>query len=180
MSLPATAFAGDSSSGVGDEFLQIAQQQGAARGLRLLYSRRFGPAVKASVGYSFGRGQALAPAGINDPSKLWRGGFFQTAAAQIETTLPTKTRVRTVFRFSPRATVFAIDPFAGRLAVFDPSLSFFVTQELPAFGLPVRVEAVLDARNLLDAPAGAIEDGETVLLVGAARRSVRGGISLRF
>ncbi|MEJ7616758.1 MAG: hypothetical protein WKF30_07280 [Pyrinomonadaceae bacterium] len=106
--------------------------------------------------------------------------LFQTAAAQLEATLSPGTRVRTIFRFSPGATVFAIDPFAGRLAVYDPSLSFYVTQELPAFGLPVRVEAVLDARNLLDAQAGAVDDGETALLVGTTRRSVRGGISLRF
>ena len=93
--------------------------------------------------------------------------------------LDTGTRVRTVFRFSPRATVFAIDPFAGRLAVYDPSLSIQVTQELPNFGLPVRAEAVIDARNLLDTLVGT-EDGETWLSVDQARRSLRGGISVRF
>jgi len=58
--------------------------------------------------------------------------------------------VRTVFRFSREATVFAIDPFAGRLGVYDPSLSIQVTQDLPTFGLPLHAEAVIDARNLLD------------------------------
>jgi hypothetical protein len=75
--------------------------------------------------------------------------------------------------------VFAIDPFAGRLAVFDPSLSIMVTQDLPTFGLPVRAEAVLDARNLLDTQAST-DDGETLMLINGARRSVRGGISVRF
>jgi hypothetical protein len=82
-------------------------------------------------------------------------------------------------RFSPNATVFAIDPFAGRLAVYDPSLSIQVTQELPSFGLPLRAEAVLDARNLLDVQTNA-ENAETLTQLSAGRRSVRGGISLRF
>jgi len=82
-------------------------------------------------------------------------------------------------RFSPNATVFAIDPFAGRLAVYDPSLSIQVTQELPSFGLPLRAEAVLDARNLLDLQANT-ENGEAFTQLNAGRRSVRGGISLRF
>jgi len=77
-------------------------------------------------------------------------GFFQTAALQLGAGFDTGTNIRTVLRFSPNATVFAIDPFAGRLAVYDPSLSVQVTQELPSFGLPIRAEAVLDARNLLD------------------------------
>jgi hypothetical protein len=75
--------------------------------------------------------------------------------------------------------VFAIDPFAGRLGVYDPSLSIQVTQELPSFGLPVRAEAVLDARNLLDAQVSA-ENGDALIFVGNSRRSVRGGIAVRF
>jgi hypothetical protein len=50
---------------------------------------------------------------------------------------------------------------------------------LPNFGLPVRAEAVLDARNLLDTQIG-VDDGETQILVNAMRRSLRGGISVRF
>jgi hypothetical protein len=85
-----------------------------------------------------------------------------------------------VLRFSPRASVFAIDPFAGRLAVYDPSLSILVTQELPNFGLPVRAQATIDARNLLDVLTR-VDDGDgNQLTLGALRRSLRGGISVRF
>jgi hypothetical protein len=98
---------------------------------------------------------------------------------QLNATLGTGTQVRTVFRFSPNATVFAIDPFAGRLAVYDPSLSILVTQDLPTFGLPFRAEAIVDARNLLDTQAST-EDGETTLSIFSTRRSVRGGIAVRF
>jgi hypothetical protein len=164
----------------GAQLLQVANQQGAARGLRVVYARRVGSRLKASAGYSFGRGQSLAPLGPGaNPSELFRGSFFQTVAAQFDSSFDTGTRVRTVLRFSPRAAVFAIDPFAGRLAVYDPSLSILVTQDLPTFGLPVRAEAVVDARNLLDVLASA-DDGETLTSVGANRRTVRGGISVRF
>jgi len=88
--------------------------------------------------------------------------------------------VQTVFRFSPRATVFAIDPFAGRLAVYDPSLSVVITQGLPTFGLPLHAEAILDARNLLDTQPSADDVDARVQIGTALRRSVRGGVSVRF
>jgi len=43
----------------------------------------------------------------------------------------------------------------------------------------VQAEAILDARNLLDAQTAA-ENGEFITFVGNNRRSVRGGISVRF
>ena len=133
----------------------------------------------ASAGYSFGRGQRLSADGQTSPADVFSNGLFQTAAVQLAAGLGKGTQVRTVFRFSRDATVFAIDPFAGRLGVYDPSLSIQVTQELPTFGLPVRAEAIIDARNLLDIQPNT-ENGETLTLVNTTRRSVRGGISLRF
>lgn len=175
MSAPVSDLAGEN----GEALLNIANQQGAARGVRVVYTRRITSALKASAGYSFGRGQELSPGAITNPDQIFRNGFFQTAAAQIDAEFGTGTRLRTVYRFSPRATVFAIDPFAGQLAVYDPSLSVYVTQELPTFGLPVRAEAVVDARNLLDAQTSA-SDGDITMFIGQLRRSVRGGISLKF
>jgi hypothetical protein len=178
MNMPLGAFAGEG----GTELLSVANQQGAARGLRVVYARRLGSYLKTSAGYSFGRGQQLAPgfsAAGDAPGELFRSGFFQTVAAQVESSFDTGTDVRTVLRFSPRAAVFAIDPFAGRVAVFDPSLSILVTQDLPTFGLPLQAEAVIDARNLLDAQTS-VEDGDTLTVLGTNRRSVRGGISVRF
>jgi len=175
MSLPISAFSGTS----GDALLSIANQQGAARGIRVLYTRRLSSVWTASAGYSFGRGQRLSASGVTSPADLFANGLFQTAAVQLGAGFGRGTHVRTVFRFSSDATVFAIDPFAGRLGVYDPSLSIQVTQELPNFGLPVRAEAVIDARNLLDFQSST-ENGESLTLVNTTRRSVRGGISLRF
>jgi hypothetical protein len=163
----------------GATLLDIANQQGGARGLRVVYTRRVSRHLRASAGYAFGRGQQLSPDGVTTPDQLFQNTFFQTAAAQLDASLADGMNVRTVLRFSPRAAVFAVDPFAGRLAVYDPSLSILVTKELPNFGLPVRAQATVDARNLLDVTTGA-DDGETQLSLGALRRSLRGGISLRF
>ena len=174
-STPLSAFSGEA----GEPLSSVANQQGAARGLRVIYTRRISRVLNASAGYAVGRGQQLSTKGVTDPSELFESGFFQSAAFEMSANLDSGTRVRTVFRFSPRATVFAIDPFAGRLAVYDPSLSILITQELPTFGLPLRAQAVIDARNLLDTQTST-EDGEMVMSVDAARRSLRGGISVRF
>jgi hypothetical protein len=163
----------------GAALLDIANQQGGARGLRVVYTRRVSSRLRASAGYAIGRGQQLSPDGVSSPDQLFQNTYFQTAAAQLDASLLDGMNVRTVLRFSPRAAVFAIDPFAGRLAVYDPSLSILVTKELPNFGLPVRAQATVDARNLLDVTTG-VDDGETQLSLGALRRSLRGGISVRF
>ena len=175
LSTPMTAFSG----ATGAAFISVANQQGASKGMRLVYTRRLSRMWTASAGYSFGRGQRLSSGAISQPTEIFESGFFQTAALQMGAGFRTGTNIRTVLRFSPNATVFAIDPFAGRLAVYDPSLSVQVTQELPSFGLPVRAEAVLDARNLLDVQPNT-DNGETLTQISTGRRSVRGGISLRF
>lgn len=175
LSTPLNAFASEGSAAL----LGVANQEGAARGLRVVYSRRMNKVLSASAGYSFGHGQSLSTHGLTTPSRLFDNKFFQTAAVQIGADMPSGTHVRTIFRFSPKATVFAIDPFAGRLAVFDPSLSILVTQDLPTFGLPVHAEAVIDARNLFDTQTSA-DDGETIMSIFTSRRSVRGGILVRF
>ena len=175
MATPLSAFSGDN----GAPMLSVANQEGSARGMRVVYSRRLGRIWSASAGYAFGRGQRLSPNGISSPSELFDNGFFQTAALQIAGDWSTGTHVQTVFRFSPQATVFAIDPFAGRLAVYDPSLSIQVSQDLPNFGLPVRAQAIIDARNLFDFQPRTT-NGETLLELGPYGRSLRGGISVRF
>ncbi len=175
LSTPLSAFSG----ATGEALISVANQQGNSRGMRVVYTRRLSGHWTASAGYSFGQGQRLSAIGVSAPGELFTTGFFQTAALQLGAGFNTGTRVRTVLRFSPDATVFAIDPFAGQLGVYDPSLSIQVTQDLPSFGLPVRAEAVLDARNLLDAQANT-DNGEILAQLLTGRRSVRGGISVRF
>jgi hypothetical protein len=162
---------------------QITAMNGAARGVRVMLNRRFNHHLKASAGYSFGRGSRLddAPVSQVTPAQFLRGGFFQVATAKLDLdfTEQTGTRVSTVIRLSPTAVVLAIDPFAGRMNVYDPNINVYVTQELPSLGLPMRWEALVDIRNLLNQALGA-EDGAVQLANARARRMVRGGLAFRW
>lgn len=156
-----------------------ANQTGKAQGFRLVYSRRFGKTISASAAYSFGNGQKLSPEAISDPANVFQNAFFQTFAGQVNADFKTGTRLKTIFRLSPEATVFAIDPFAGKLAIYDPSLSVVVTHPLPNLGLPIRAQAVIDARNLFDFQTF-INGEEGSIRLNSHRRMFRGGIQVRF
>jgi hypothetical protein len=160
-----------------DEF--VANQQGRAQGLRVVYSRRLNGTFSTSAGYAFGSGQKLSERALTNPAEVFENDLFQTFFGQLNADLRTGTQVRTVFRLSPQATVFAIDPFRGRMMIYDPGLSVVVTQSLPTLGLPIRAEAILDARNLFDFQTGvAGEDGS--LRLTSQRRTLSGGIMVRF
>ncbi len=167
----------DSEAGELAEF--VGNQQGHSRGIRLVYSRRLNGHLSAKAGYSFGQGQRFSGNPISQPDKLFENGFFQTAFGQLEADLKTGTNVKTIFRLSPEATVFAIDPFQGRLTIYDPGLSVLVTQQIPTWGLPIHAEAIIDARNLFDFRNGVFSD-EGSLRLNSGGKAIRGGILVRF
>ena len=160
-----------------DEF--TGNQRGQTQGFSLVYSRRISGRISTKAGYSFGRGQQLSANGISNPSELFESGFFQSFFGQIDADFKTGTNVKTVFRLSPDATVFAIDPFQGRLAIYDPSMSVLVTQTLPTLGLPIQAQAIVDARNLFEFQTGVAGDDGSLKLTGQGR-VLRGGILVRF
>ncbi len=157
----------------------VTHQQGNAKGLRVVYSRRIGTVFSAAAGYSIGQGQRLSSEALTDPARAFERDIFQSLFAQLAADLGNGTSVRTVYRLSPEATVFAIDPFKGRLAIYDPGLSVFVTQTLPTFGLPFRAQALVDARNLFDTQS-VIGGEEGSWRLNGQRRILRGGIQVRF
>lgn len=163
-------------NGLGDF---VANQQGRSEGVRVVYSRRLSGPLTASAGYSFGRGQKLSAKAFTDPSDVFETSFFQSFFGQLTANLNSGTNIKTVFRLSPAATVFAIDPFKGRLAIYDPGLSVIITQSIPTLGLPFRAEAVLDGRNLLDFQSG-IRSRDGGLRLSSQNRMLRGGILVRF
>lgn len=157
----------------------VATQQGKAQGVRVVYTRRLGRILSTSAGYSFGNGQKLSASAVSDPADLFENDYFHSFFGQVSADLKTGTRLHTIYRLSPNATVFAIDPFKGRLAIYDPGMSVMVTQNLPSLGLPFRAQAIVDARNIFDLQSGfSGEDGGLILRSG--RRTVRGGIQVRF
>ena len=164
-------------SGVANDF--TGDQQGGTQGFRLVYSRRLSGRFSTAAGYSFGRGQKLSARAISNPAALFKNDLFQTLFAQFDANLRSGTNVKTIFRLSPAATVFAIDPFQGRLAIYDPGLSVLVTQDLPTLGLPFHAQAIVDARNLFDFQFGVAGDDGSLRL-NSPGRVLRGGILVRF
>lgn len=151
---------------------------GRTTGVRVLYTRRFSDALTGTFGYATGRGLAMSSTGLTDPVSLFKSESFQVLAAQLQADFETGTRLQAVYRFSPDTIVFAIDPFAGRLTAFEPSMSFVVYQAIPTPGfIPGQLEALVDVRNVFDS-VPATEDGE--LLLGDYSRLVRAGLSFRF
>lgn len=153
----------------------VASQQGAAQGVRVVYRRRFGKTLSGIAGYSFGKGQQLSPEAVSSPTNVFENASFQSFVGQIDADLKSGTQIKTVFRLSSQATVFAIDPFQGRMAIYDPGLSVLITQPLPTLGLPVHAEAIFDARNILD-----FKNEQGNIQLEAQRRMLRGGILVRF
>lgn len=157
----------------------VANQQGAARGARIVYTRRFNGIFSASSGYSFGNARKLSEKAISNPANTFENSFAQSIFGQFDADFKSGTQVKTIFRLSPQATVFAIDPFQGRLAIYDPGLSVLVTQPLPTLGLPIHAEAVIDGRNLFDFQSG-VGGEEGSLRLNQQGRNLRGGILVRF
>jgi hypothetical protein len=172
------SFAFDTLDGAGFSDI-VANQQGHSTGFRLVYTRRINNTLTANTGYAFGSGQRLSHKGLTNPDSMFEGDFFHSFFAELAASLKTGTNIRTVVRLSPEATVFAIDPFKGRLAIYDPGLSVLVTQSLPTLGLPIKAEAVVDARNIFDLESGVFGE-EGGLRLNAQRRVFRGGIQVRF
>lgn len=157
----------------------VANQQGKAQGLRVVYSRRLNGIFSTSAGYAFGNGQKISEQAVTNPANVFENDYFQTFFGQFDADLRSGTQVKTIFRLSPQATVFAIDPFQGRMTIYDPGLSIVVTQSLPTLGLPIRAEAIIDGRNLLDFQNG-VNTEEGSLKLSSQRRILRGGILVRF
>ena len=158
----------------------VANQQGKAQGVRVVYNRRISSILSAGAGYSFGTGQKISQNAVSDPAHIFENGAFQSMFGQVSADFSsTGTNIRTIYRLSPQATVFAIDPFQGRLAIYDPSLSVMVTQSLPTLGLPIHAQAIVDARNIFGFQTGVTtEDG--FLRLNSQQPVLRGGILVRF
>jgi hypothetical protein len=157
----------------------VANMQGRSQGVRVVYTRKLNDLLTAAGGYSFGNGRKVSRSGISDPSRIFESDFFQTFFAQLAAELKTGTSLRAIYRLSPEATIFAIDPFKGRLAIYDPGLSVMVTQSLPSLGLPFRAQAIVDARNIFD-HQNVVSGEEGSFRLSGYGRTLRGGIQVRF
>jgi hypothetical protein len=154
---------------------------GRSRGVRVVYHHRINRILEGSVGYAFGEGQHLDPRGITEPAEMFRNDTYHVFSARVDANfVSTGTKVSTVLRLAPERAIFAIDPFQGQIAAYDPNLNISLTQDLPVSGfLPGQWQAVIDLRNLLDQQP-AISDERQEILASRFHRLIRIGISLRF
>jgi hypothetical protein len=157
------------------------EQSGRQRGMRVVYHHQVNKVVDAALGYAFGEGQQMDARGISEPANLFRNARFQVISAKVDANfVRTGTRVSTVLRVAPSQAVFAIDPFQGQVATYDPNISVMLTQDLPSLGfLPGQWQAIVDLRNLFD-QQGVVSDERQELVASRFHRLVRVGLSLRF
>lgn len=164
-----------------EPILRTAEQVGRTRGLRVVYHHRVNSVIESAIGYAFGEGQRFDARGITEPANLFSNDLFHIFSAKVDANfVSTGTHISTVVRFAPGQAVFAIDPFQGQIANYDPNISLSFAQELPTFGfMPGQWQAVVDLRNLLDQQSS-ISDERQELLASRFHRLVRVGLSLRF
>jgi hypothetical protein len=164
-----------------DPRLQVEEQAGRTRGVRVVYKRKVNSVLEGRVGYAFGQGQYLDSRGISEPAHLFSNALFHVVSAKVDANfVRTGTRLSTVLRFAPNEAIFAVDPFQGQMTTFDPNVSVSFAQALPSPGfVPGHLEAVIDLRNLLDQQAS-VSDERQELVASRFNRLVRVGLSLRF
>ncbi len=162
---------------------QVRALHGNVRGGRVVIRRALTDRITATLGYSAGHGRHVYDLRATSGSSA--GNFherlFQVATGQVDLDLvdQTGTRISTVLRLTPSPLLFAIDPFAGQMGVYDPTLNLYVTQDLPSLGLPIQWQAIVDLRNLLN-QAPVIEEGGALLLATRSSRIIRGGVAFRW
>jgi hypothetical protein len=149
-----------------------------SEGIRLYANRRF-KTFEAGIGYTAVNGVGIdSHAATFDDIKeqLYRQKFHMVTARFKAEVTATQTEITTVYRWTSDFSASRLDPYQRLTEYNDPTLSLSIAQNLPTFRMfPGRVQAILDARNLLDQAFGAPRTQ-----VGQYPRLVKGGINIRF
>jgi hypothetical protein len=149
-----------------------------SQGFRVSANRRFS-AFEAGLAYTVVSGVGVENSGsvFGDLKDQLIHRNFHTVAARFKADVPaTQTEITTVYRWNGAFSVSRLDPYQRLMEYNDPTLSLSIAQNLPAFRMfPGRVQAILDARNLLDQTLGAPRTQ-----IGQYPRLVKGGINIRF
>jgi Carboxypeptidase regulatory-like domain len=149
-----------------------------SEGIRLYANRKF-KTFEAGIGYTAVNGIGIDSHAttLDDMKEQLYRRKFHVITAQFKAELPaTQTEITTVYRWTNDFSVSRLDPYQRLTEYNDPTLSLSIAQNLPTFRMfPGRVQAILDARNLLDQAFGAPRTQ-----VGQYPRLVKGGINIRF
>jgi len=156
-----------------------------ANGMRVVLQRKVNDNFTATMDYEFGGVLALNEenATLQDAASHMVLRNRHSVAAKANGTIPTsRTKWIASYRWTDGQALTAVDAFNSSPGQADPFLSVFLRQPIPGTGfLPVKMDAVLDLRNLL--AQGYIpviaQDGQTLYLVQSAR-TIRGGLAFTF
>ena len=151
--------------------------------MRVVMQRKVNSNFTATMDYEFGGVLALNEenATLEDAASHMVLRNRHSVAGKASGTIPmSKTKWIASYRWTDGQALTPVDMFNSSPGQADPFLSIFIRQPIPGTSfLPVKMDAVLDLRNLLAqgyVPVVA-QDGQTVYLVQSAR-AVRGGLAL--
>jgi len=148
-----------------------------SNGARIFIDREF-KNFAAGIGYTVATGQVFSKYVYSESSIADQMSQRQlhVVTARIKTDLDiTNTQLTAVYRWVSPFAAAPVDPYQTNVEYNDPTLSITVAQNLPTWGFPGKVQAILDARNLLEPSA----NGHSTL-ISISPRFVKGGINIRF
>jgi hypothetical protein len=149
-----------------------------SEGFRLNVNRQFRN-FEAGLGYTSVNGVGISSQAttFEEMRNLLVRRRFQSVAARFKADVDaTQTEITAVYRWTSAFSASRLDPYQRLIEYNDPTLSLSVAQNLPTWGMfPGKVQAILDARNLLDQSLGAPRTQ-----VGLYPRLVKGGINIKF
>ena len=148
-----------------------------SQGVRVHVNRQFRN-FEAGVGFTSvtGVGMESAPTVETMRNQLALQRFHMVSARFKAKVDSTQTEITTVYRWISDAPASRLDPYQRLVEYNDPTLSVSIAQNLPTFHMfPAKVQAIVDARNLLDQSLGTQHTQ-----FGQYPRLVKGGINIRF
>ncbi len=149
-----------------------------SQGVRLNLTRQFRN-FEAGVGYTsaYGVGFDGRASGFDEMRDHLVRRRFESVAARFKAEVDvTQTEITAVYRWTSGFSASRLDPYQRTMEYNDPTLSLSIAQNLPTWRMfPGKVQAILDARNLLDQSFGAQRT-----LIGQYPRLVKGGINIKF
>ena len=147
-----------------------------SQGVRFHVNKQFRD-FEAGVGYTAATGVGMNSDGPGPFQSRLVQRQFQVVSARFKARLDsTQTEITTVYRWTSAQSPVRLDPYQRLDEYNDPSLSLSIAQNLPGWRmLPGRVQAIVDARNLLNECIGS--QGNQF---GQYPRLLKGGINIRF
>ena len=154
-------------------------------GLRFVLQRKLRSDLMATLDYGYGGVLDLKAADVELEQARASMGMVRrhSLSAKMSGKIPhCRTQWATSYGWVSGQALTPVDMFNASAGQSDPYLNVYIKQPIPGIGfLPLRMEAMLDLRNLLAQGYVPVmgQDGQTVYLVQSAR-SVRGGVSFVF